>query len=235
MSSATKVAFEEHVALLKTCRLSESRSGRIRASRTCFSAWKMASQMPTPIFNHVMRVFCYANQIAQNEVSPIESKERANRNVALLYVACMLHDIGVLEKFNGSARFEVEGADAAAEMLREEDFGEEDIREVWIAIACHTSPGIAERIGVLARLVRKAVVYDFREKIREKNEAARSLGDIMEAAGMLLRLDIEKYLGDAVVKQAIDKPKKAPHGSWPGCLLDAYNKEPLFDGVNAAF
>lgn len=52
---------------------------------------------------------------------------------------------------------------------------------------------------------------------------------------MLLRLDVERELGDAVVRQARALRSKAPGGSWPGDLLRAADAGPGWDGVNKAF
>jgi hypothetical protein len=51
----------------------------------------------------------------------------------------------------------------------------------------------------------------------------------------LPRLDIEKELGDAVVRQALDRPEKAPPASWPGDLVRATKEDPEWEGVNKAF
>jgi len=45
----------------------------------------------------------------------------------------------------------------------------------------------------------------------------------------------EKDLGDAVVRQAVKDPLKAPGSSWPGDLLRAKRAEPEWEGVNKAF
>src|SRR5258708_36153431 len=45
----------------------------------------------------------------------------------------------------GKQRFEVDGADAAAEFLQDKGIPKESIEVVWDAIALHTSGGIVER------------------------------------------------------------------------------------------
>ena len=39
----------------------------------------------------------------------------------------------------------------------------------------------------------------------------------------------------AVVKQAVERPGKAPAASWPNNLLNAYLVEPGWEGVNKGF
>jgi hypothetical protein len=57
----------------------------------------------------------------------------------------VLHDLGQTEKFMGRQRFEVDGADAAAEFLKDRGVAKESIEVVWDAVALHTSFGIVQR------------------------------------------------------------------------------------------
>jgi hypothetical protein len=150
----------------------------------------------------------------------------------LLFTACLFHDIGTAQKYDGSQRFEVEGADAAVKFLFTHGIGAAEAHDVWTAIACHTSPGIAERIGELSRLVRVAVITDFGRKSAEW-EVLQSLREQLEVR--YERAGIEKVLGDAVVEQAKRKPEKAPKVSWPHAMYAASLAEPDWDGVNKAF
>lgn len=150
----------------------------------------------------------------------------------LLFTACIFHDIGTTSAYDGPQRFEVEGADAAVKHLSQHEVSESEKHEVWTAIAIHTSPGIAERIGELSRLVRVAVITDFGRKTEDWN-LLLPLKEELE--GMYHRGHIEKVLGDAVVAQAIEKPAKAPMVSWPGVMYKAWLAEPDWDGVNKGF
>lgn len=149
--------------------------------------------------------------------------------------------MGCADEHDGPQRFEVCGADAAAEHLREFEFSDADIQEVWTAIALHTSPGIAERITALARFVRLAVLMDF--NVLEKSPwvdkyvlEVNKEGYRRSIEGQFPRLDAEKVLGDIVVKQGIRQPTKAPASSWAGIMVRAANEEPSgSQGVNKAF
>jgi hypothetical protein len=170
------------------------------------------SVLPQTVLNHSLRVYLYADWLAQHENPiPIDPSKRA-----LLFVTCILHDIGCTERFNGPQRFEVEGADAAAEYVRRAGLDEADAQQVWRAIALHTSPGIAERIDPFSRLVHYGVLVDFH--IRDIHER---VDDIFreKVEQSLPRLDIEIVLADAIVDQAMKCPGKAPPASWPGDLL----------------
>ena len=63
----------------------------------------------------------------------------------LLFLACVLHDIGLTPDGGGEQRFEVDGADAAVRFLAARGLSEERAEIVWDAIALHTSIGIANR------------------------------------------------------------------------------------------
>lgn len=146
--------------------------------------------------------------------------------------AGICHDFGACQHHDGEQRFEVEGGDAAVEFLRSNGIGGEQAHEVWVAIALHTSPGIVERIHPLARIMRLAILIDFRAASRTQagadDLAASTERDIP-------RLNIEKVLGDAVVEQAVRRPEKAPPASWPGILLRSHKENPGWQGVNKAF
>jgi hypothetical protein len=66
-------------------------------------------------------------------------------DVELFYLGAVFHDLGQTERFMGKQRFEVDGADAAAEFLQAKGVPKESIEVVWDAVALHTSGGIVER------------------------------------------------------------------------------------------
>ena len=166
------------------------------------------------ILNHSIRTFVYAAALAAGP-NLLDAP-----NYEFLFVAAVLHDIGTADRFNGSHRFEVEGADAAASYLRTQGLDDRDIDRVWEAIALHTSPGIAERRGPLTRLLRLGVRTDF--------GSARIDPELRHAAELQYpRLGIETVLADAVVAQVLHRPdserlEKAPPSSWPGALFSAH-------------
>jgi hypothetical protein len=63
----------------------------------------------------------------------------------VLYLGAVLHDLGQTERFMGTQRFEVDGADAAAGFLIDRRVPKEWIEVVWDAVALHTSLGIVQR------------------------------------------------------------------------------------------
>ncbi len=193
-------------------------SGGIRARALDFAR----SHEHAAIFNHSVRTHFHAltasTHLGCTDFDPDE-----------LHVAAILHDIGTAPGFDGPQRFEVEGADAAAEFLSNEGHSAAAQRRVWQAIALHTSPGIAERMGTLERLLRFGVVADF------GGPTFATAAEVRELEQRYPRQAIEKVLGDTVVSQAVAEPSKAPASSWPHDLLRAYQADPGYQGVNPAF
>ena len=206
----------------------------------CTSAYHLVQRsLPPAIFNHSIRVYLYAKTLARRAKSPWVDPER----LPLLSAACLFHDMGCADDYDGPQRFEVCGADAAAEHLRKFNFNDADIQEVWTAIALHTSPGIAERITSLARLVRLAVLTDFNKletypwvEESELEVNGKHYHLLIEGPSFFPRLDVEKVLGDIVVEQGMRQPTKAPASSWAGIMVRAAKEEPSgLQGVNKAF
>ena len=216
------------------------------------AAYTYASQHLHPlILNHSLRVYLYAKALGEREKSSWTSSPA---RLALLFTACIFHDIGTTAAHDtGPVRFEIEGADAAERFLlqfQDKDGGEggpggvseADAHEVWIAIALHSTPQIAERISLLSKLVRMGVARDFgRYALPVDSEGSvdsefydNGLSSA-EVEAKLPRGEIEKVLGDAVVQQAVKRPGKAPGACWPGGLLKAHLEEPGWEGVNKAF
>ena len=207
----------------------------------CVSAYKLAAaNLPLVILNHSLRVYIYARTLARDHAPVYHAGSIEGTKHVLLFVACVLHDVGCASRFDGPQRFEVEGADAAKAHVLSFNRTEASARDVWVAIACHTSPHIAEKISPLAYLVRVGVLFDFkgmgrlsshgRDAIEVLNEDLRD-----QAEGLFPRLEPEKVLGDVVVEQARRQRGKAPAASWPGILLRAAEEEPEWEGVNRAF
>ncbi|KAJ4422287.1 hypothetical protein N0V82_003042 [Gnomoniopsis sp. IMI 355080] len=199
----------------------------------CEEALSTASlHLPPSIFNHSARVFLYALTALQLP-SPFPGAPAIKTHV--LFVACILHDIGAAPLLaRVDKRFEAAGADYAAALLRKHAISDELIREAWLAIAAHSSPHVAEGAGGLVRLVRLAVKADF-DAVTEELRPVLSEERVRQTEELLPRLDVEKDLGDAVVGQAREVRIKAPGGSWPGDLLRAAEAEPDWDGVNKNF
>src|SRR5882724_2055933 len=108
------------------------------------------------IVDHSIRSFLFARLLADEEGCLHDT----DYNEELLFASTVMHDLGLGEHATGEARFEVEGADLAATVLREHGVAEPQIDQVWEAIALHSSLGIADRRGLLTYLTHKGVFMD---------------------------------------------------------------------------
>lgn len=79
----------------------------------------------------------------------------------LLYAGAMFHDMGLTHHHSSAnERFEVDGANAAADFLRRHGIAPADIDIVWTAIALHTTPGIPQHMHPVIALVTAGVEMD---------------------------------------------------------------------------
>jgi HD domain len=163
-----------------------------------------------PIADHSIRSFLFARLYAEHE----GALNDAAYDEELLFAATVMHDLGLGEQARGHARFEVEGADLAVEVLREHGVGEADVDRVWEAIALHSSHGLAERRGLLTYLTYKGVFID--------------AGRITDALADDLRQQVLNaypkpsdgpYIRDAIIAHGQRSPSAAPPGSLAAHLL----------------
>ena len=161
------------------------------------------------IANHSVRSFLFAQLLAAHA----GCVDDAAYDRDLLFAATVMHDLGVGNLAPGAARFEVEGADLAAAVLREHGLPDRDVDRVWEAIALHTSAGIAERRGLLVYLTRRGVGIDFGQDTEIVSEWEK---DIHTAYP---RLAMARSLADEIVRRATGSPAAAPPYSLGAGLL----------------
>jgi hypothetical protein len=125
----------------------------LAAASLCFSA------SPELLYNHCLRSYVFAGLLFK--------KLGKSYDRELAFVGAVLHDLGLLDAYmSPTARFEIDGADAAMKFLREHRVPQKRAEIVWDAIALHTNLAIAERKAPEIAMV--------------------SLGAIMDAAGLNL-------------------------------------------------
>ena len=201
------------------------------------AALKLAeSQLPTTILYHSIRVYFYANAFMTSPLPPNAPATTKYIELVLvephvLFVACILHDIATTEQYDGVLeRFEVTGADMAARLLEEHGEPETAIRATWFGVALHTTPDVLERWYGAVGALRLGILAEFGAREPPVDEEIVSM-----IQRDLPRLDIEKELGDAVVRQALKTKDKAPVVSWTGHMLRSKEENPEWDGANKAF
>ncbi len=176
------------------------------------------SESPS-IANHSVRTFFFAQLIAAHE----GCLDDAAYDRDLLFAATVMHDLGLGALAHGGDRFEVEGADLAAAVLREHGVPDRDVDRVWEAIVLHTSAGIAERRGPLAYLTRRGVGIDF------GLDAEVITGQEKEIHAAYPRLAMARSLADEIVRRATRSPAAAPPYSLGAGLL----RERQADGITS--
>jgi len=105
------------------------------------------------LFNHSSRVYYF---------SAITGKRKGlTFDPELLYVSAMFHDMGLTPKHSSATdRFEVDGANAAREFLRQHKIPQQDIDAVWTSTALHTTPGIPQYMHPVIALLTNGVDMD---------------------------------------------------------------------------
>lgn len=82
-------------------------------------------------------------------------------NPELLYLGAMFHDLGLVEARRSTEdRFEVDGANAARAFMKPYGLSDDDIEQVWLSIALHTTPGMPQHLRPTVALVTAGVEMD---------------------------------------------------------------------------
>jgi hypothetical protein len=105
------------------------------------------------LYHHSRRVFLFGALSGE--------RKQLAYNPELLYVGAMFHDLGLVEGYRSdNERFEVDGANAAAAFLKPYGLSDDDIEQVWLSIALHTTPGVPQHLRPTVALVTAGVEMD---------------------------------------------------------------------------
>jgi hypothetical protein len=122
---------------------------------------------PDYLFNHAARTFLFGALIGNANNLKFDSE--------ILYLACILHDLGLTERFAGPLPFEIQGAQAARAFLTNNGLPNDQANVVWDGIAMHPS-AIASfkqpEIALVSAGAGADVVGSGLEKIPENAKAA---------------------------------------------------------------
>ncbi len=89
------------------------------------------------LLNHVHRTWWFADFLGKQRGLKYDREA--------VYLAALMHDLGLTDEFCADQRFEVDGADAASRFLLDNGYADTKAQLVWDAIALHSSAGIADR------------------------------------------------------------------------------------------
>ncbi len=102
-------------------------------------AVELVKAVHTPVLiNHVHRSWWFGEFLGR--------KRGLKYDREVVYIAALLHDLGLTEKFAADSQFEVDGADAASSYLKGNGYSEEKAELVWKGIALHSNLAIADRM-----------------------------------------------------------------------------------------
>ncbi|MCP2320020.1 Ketosteroid isomerase homolog [Nocardia amikacinitolerans] len=174
----------------------------------------VAAVSPQLVYNHCVRSYLYAREVATAE----GLREGVDYDGELLYLGCLLHDLGATEHANGDQRFEVDGADAAADFLRSKGVDDARVRTVWNAVALHTVDGIAHRFGPVEALVQRGTGVDIVGRDREL--LPEGFADRVHAVWP--RYDLGYSFGEILARQVRDNTAKGSPFTFPGQVCQLY-------------
>lgn len=161
------------------------------------------SVSPPYLFNHAMRTFLFGSLVGRALGKKFDDE--------ILYLACVLHDLGLTERFEGESPFEIQGAEAARHFLEEHSYAKEKIGIVWDGIAMHAS-AIGQYKQPEIALVGEGAGADVIEP--DFSQIKRS--DVDEIVSAFPRLKFK----DAFVKTCADVVRKHPRGGSNSFMRD---------------
>ena len=158
----------------------------------------LAAQAHTPaILNHVHRTYWFAEFLARKREMKFDRE--------LVYVASLLHDLGLSHDHSADKRFEVDGADAASRLLIANDYPPAKTDIVWDAIALHSSADIADRREPEVALVHFGAHVDVMG-LRIEEITAQLIDDTL---ALYPRVGFKKAFTEALAEVARKKPHTA--------------------------
>jgi hypothetical protein len=149
------------------------------------------------LLNHVHRTWWFAEFIGK--------KREMKYDRELVYIASVLHDLGLSEKHAADKRFEVDGADAASKFLHTHEYPKAKTDIVWDAIALHSAANIADRREPEVALVHFGAFVDVMGV--RKDEISPQLID--DTIALYPRLGFKKAFTEALAEVARKKPHTA--------------------------
>ncbi|GAB2664699.1 HD domain-containing protein [Nocardia goodfellowii] len=165
--------------------------------------------------NHSVRGFLFGRAVsAERGLRPGTDYDEET-----MFLICALHDLGLSERANGAQRFEMDGADYAAQYLEARGITDDRVDIIWDAIAAHTS-GFSD--SPVYRRRRPAEIWISVTGIGldlsgGPEDLPPGFADHVHA--VYPRLGGVRALTASVERQVVADPRKAPPGSLPGEIL----------------
>ncbi len=145
------------MAAMRLFRPSRRPSRRSRSPRTTVSAatWRWAQRsLPEYLLAHSVRAYCWGALIGAGEAWSFDRR--------LLWVASLMHDVGLTRIPRNTTCFEVEGGEIARRFLEREGLSAAQAEVVARAIVLHMQPSVTSADGAEAVLLDRATGLDVR-------------------------------------------------------------------------
>ncbi|MFG1689392.1 hypothetical protein ACGFNP_55240 [Nonomuraea sp. NPDC049269] len=193
------------------------------ATRIAQAAHRLMTDAQEPYLrNHSLRSFLFGRAAAaQSGLRPGH-----DYNAEVMFLICVLHDMGLTERADTGQRFEIDGADFAARFLEEQGITDRRIDTVWDGIALHTSSGFHQS-PVFARrrppeitVAQNGIGLDL---TGGPEELPAGYADRVHA--VYPRHGGARVLTDAIIAQGLADPRKAPPMTLPGEILHQRHPE----------
>lgn len=181
------------------------RSGLIAAAED----W-VRSIEPRFLVNHSVRTYVFGRAVGQGQ----GLQPGVDYDDEVLFLGCLLHDVGLTEQGDRDQRFEVDGADLAVQFLLGNGYPPDRADIVWDAIALHSTPGIPGRKRPEIALLQAGTSIDI---LGGPNDLPPGMAERTHHA--LPRLGVQNAFRDAVLAYSARKPSKSPPYAFPGELV----------------
>ena len=86
---------------------------------------------PTYLLNHALRTYAFGALVGRANKKSFDEET--------LFLASLLHDLGLTTQYEGDRPFEIQGAEAARKFLEAQNVAREKIEMIWDGIAMHAS------------------------------------------------------------------------------------------------
>ncbi|MBV9625014.1 MAG: HD domain-containing protein [Acidobacteria bacterium] len=161
------------------------------------------SVSPPYLFNHGVRTFLFASLAGR--------ARREKFDEEILYLACILHDLGLTGQFEGDLPFEIQGAQAARQFLQHQGYDGSKTAIVWDGIAMHAS-----LIGEYKQPEIALVGVGAGADVIGPDPSEINSGDIQRLVKAYPRLSFKK----AFVETCTDVVRKHPQGAARNFMRD---------------
>jgi hypothetical protein len=188
-------------------------------SAVCTAAVELARGV-SPVFlhNHCVRSYLFARELAAAD----GLRGGVDYDEEVVFLASVLHDLGLTEYGAGDQRFEVEGADAAARFLREQGLTHDRVATVWQSIALHTSIGLGHRFGTEQAVCHSGIDTDVAGA--QQDRLPEGFAARVHAAWP--RHNLGFAITEAIARDTQANPMKAPPFSFPAHVDQLVNDAP---------